>query len=62
MIGKFVGNLGRIGHACSDFGNYFMGFQRRCFKTGRCDGNPSLDDARRDFNAMTRARDSALTG
>ena len=63
MIGKFFSTLGRIGHACSEFGNYFMSPQRNCFKFGGsndCEGNPTLEDAQRDFREMIRPRHSTL--
>jgi len=65
MISKFFSTLGRIGHACSEFGNYFMSIQRDCFKSGRsndCEGNPTLADAQRDFQEMIRPKDSFFIG
>ena len=53
MISKFVSTLGRIGHTCSEFGNYFMSIQRRCFD---CEGNPTPEDAQKDFRAMMHSR------
>ena len=64
MIGKFISTVGKLGHACSDFGNYFMSFQRKCIKSGRssdCDGNPTTDEARRDYRAMMRSKYSNFT-
>ena len=63
MIGKFFSTLGWIGHACSEFGNYFMSFQRNCLKAGRandCEGIPTLEDARKDFREMMRPRSTPL--
>lgn len=63
MTNKFIGALGRVAHRCSEFGDYFMSFQRKCIKTGRnsdCEGKPTLDDARRDYLAMMRWRDSSF--
>ena len=59
MIRNFFSTLGRIVHTCSEFENYFMSFQRRCFKSGLasdCEGNPTQEDARRDFRKMMRSR------
>ena len=59
MIGKFFSNLGRIGHACSEFGNYFTSIQRRCGKSGQsvdCEGYPTEEESRRDFRAMMLRR------
>ena len=57
MIGKFFTTLSRIGHACSEFGNYFMSIQRNCLKSGGsngCEGSATLEDAKRDFRGMMR--------
>ena len=65
MISGIFSILGRIGPTCSEFGNYFMSFQRRCFKSGRssdCEGNPTPEDARRDFREMMRPRHSTFIG
>ena len=65
MIHNFFSALGRIGHTCSEFGNYFMSFQRRCFESGRsndCEGNPTLEDAQKDFREMMRPRHSTFIG
>ena len=59
MISRFFSTLGSLVHACSEFGNYFMSFQRRCFKTGRsgdCEGNPTLREAQKDYREMLRSR------
>ena len=64
MIGKFFSTLGRLGHTCSEFGNYFLSFQRRCSKSGRsgdCEGNPTPEEARKDFQRMMRSRHSNFT-
>ena len=64
MIRKFFSTLGRIVHACSEFENYFMSFQRRCSKSGRsgdCEGNPTPEEARKDFQRMMRSRHSNFT-
>ncbi len=53
MIGKFDSTLGRIGHTCSEFGNYFMSIQSRCFD---CEGNPKPEDDQRDFREMMHSR------
>ena len=61
MMRKFFGPLGSLAHTCSEFGNYFMSFQRRCFKTGRsgdCEGNPSLREAQQDYREMLRSQKS----
>ena len=55
MIRGFFSTLGRLVHTCSDFGNYFMGFQRSCYKSGRsgdCEGTPTLQEAQRDYRDM----------
>ena len=65
MIRKFYSTLGLIGHTCSEFGNYFMSSQRRCFKSGRskdCEGNPTPEEARRDFRAMMRSKYPTFLG
>jgi len=59
MIRRFSSTLGKLAHSCSEFGDYFMSFQRRCSKSGRsgdCEGNPTLEDARRDYREMLRSR------
>ncbi len=59
MIRGVFSTLGRLVHTCSDFGNYFMSFQRRCYKSGRsgdCEGIPTLEEARRDYREMLRSR------
>ncbi len=61
MIRRIFSTLGSLAHACSEFGNYFMSFQSRCFKTGRsgdCEGNPTLEEARRDYREMLRTQKS----
>ena len=63
MISKLFSTLGRIGHTCSDFGNYFMSFQRRCLKSGQsydCEGIPTLDEAGRDYREMMSSRHDYL--
>ena len=65
MIRRVFSALGPIVHTCSEFGHYFMSFQDKCFKPGRrtdCEGNPTLEDARKDFRAMLRVRHSTLIG
>ena len=64
MVGKFFRTLGRFGHTCSEFGSYFMNTQRGCFKSGRgndCEGNPTVEEARKDFRATMRSRHSTFT-
>ena len=64
MIGIFFNTLGRIGHTCSEFGNYFMSFQRRCLKSGLssdCEGNPTPEEARSDYREMMRSRNRTFT-
>ena len=56
MLSKLFRALRWMGHACFEFGDYFMSFHRRCFKSGRCEGNPTHEDARRDFRQMLRSR------
>ena len=59
MISKFLNTLGRLAHACSEFGNYFMSFQRRCLKTGLsgdCEGNPTLREAQQDYRELLRSQ------
>lgn len=59
MIRRFLSTLGSLAHSCSEFGNYFMSFQRRCYKSGRssdCEGVPTLDEARRDYRKMLRSK------
>ena len=61
MIRRFSGTLGRLAHTCSEFGDYFMSFQRRCSKSGRsgdCEGIPTLEEARRDYREMLRSQKS----
>ncbi len=53
MIGTFFSTLGRIGHTCSEFGNYFKSIQSRCFD---CEGNPTPEDAQRNFREMMHSR------
>ena len=63
MISKFSSSLGRIVHTCSEFGNYFMSSQRRCFKSGRssdCEGNPTAEEARRDYREMRSSNSRPL--
>ena len=57
MIRRFLNALGPIGH--SEFGNYVMSTRDRC---NDCEGNPTLDDARRDFREMMRSRHSTIVG
>ena len=48
----------RVG-ASSSFGTYLVALQRRCARTKRpsdCDGIPSMDEARKDYQAATRTR------
>ena len=62
---KADSTLGRLAHACSEFGDYFMSFQRRCFKSGRssdCEGNPTLREAQRDYREMLRSQNSHYIG
>ena len=64
MVGKFFSTLGRIGHTCSEFGNYFANIQRDCLKSGKnndCEGDPTPEDARKDFQKMMRSRHSNFT-
>ena len=45
--------------ACTGLGTYMMNLQRRCFGSKRpsdCDGNPSWDEARKDYHAAMKAR------
>ena len=59
MRNRAFGALGGIAHMCSEFGGYFMSFQRKCLKTGRgadCEGQPTMNDARKDYRAMVRSR------
>ncbi len=61
MIIRFFSTLGRLAHSCSEFGNYFMSFQRRCIKSGRsgdCEGNPTLREAQKDYREMLRSQKS----
>ena len=61
MISRFFRTLGSLAHACSEFGDYFMSFQRKCHKFGRrgdCEGNPPLEQARRDYREMLRSNKS----
>ena len=63
MIRRTFSALSSIVHMCSEFGNYFMGLQRRCFKFGRssdCEGIPTPDEAQKDYQEMTRARRPTL--
>lgn len=65
MISRYSYVLGRKAHACSDSGNYFMRFQRRCFKSGwsgDCEGNPTLREDRRDYREMVRSQKSIFIG
>jgi len=64
MIGKIFNTLGQIGHRCSEFGNYFTNVHRDCLKSGRsndCEGNPTPEEAQRDFRAMMHSRHSNFT-
>ena len=64
MVGNFFRTLGRIGHTCSEFGSYFMNTQGGCCKSGRgndCEGNPTVEEARKDFRATMRSRHSTFT-
>ena len=65
MIRRFSSTLGRLAHSCSEFGNYFMSFQRRCFKTGLsgdCEGNPTLRDAQKDYREMLWSKKLPFVG
>ena len=65
MIRRFSSTLGRLAHSCSDFGNYFMSFQRRCINSGRsgdCEGIPSLEEAQRDYREMLHPKKIPLVG
>lgn len=59
MIHKLSRTLGTLGRACSDFGSYFITFHRRCFKSGRredCEGLPTFDEARKDYQDAVRSK------
>ena len=63
MIRRFFSALGSLAHACSEFGNYFMSFQHRCFKSGLsgdCEGNPTLREAQQDYREMLRSQKTTL--
>ena len=63
MRNGLFATLGWIAHTCSDFGEYFMSFQRKCLKSGRaadCEGKPTLDDARKDYQATIRSKYSTF--
>ena len=56
---KFLAALNHGLAACSGFGTYLMGLQRPCVKSKRssdCDGIPSLEEARKDYQAALRTR------
>ena len=56
-MNRFFATLGRLAHVCSEFGDYFMSIQRRCYKSGRsgdCEGIPTVEEARRDYREMLR--------
>lgn len=58
-MSKFFSTLGRIGHTCTEFGNYFKSVQSRCFESGQCidcEGGPTSKEALRDFRAMMHSR------
>ncbi len=64
MVGKKFSPLGRIAHTCSEFGSYFANIQGDCAKSGKtndCEGNPTPEDARKDFQNMLRTRHSNFT-
>ena len=61
MNGGLFSALARITHRGSEFGNFFGGVQQRCLKSGRsidCEGNPTADEARRDYIRMMRRKNS----
>jgi len=65
MISRFFSTLGRLAHTCSDFGNYFMSFQRRCYKSGRsgdCEGTPTLREAQKDYRDMLTTQTLPFVG
>ena len=61
MKGRFFSTFARITYKGSEFGNFFSGDQKRCLKSGRsvdCEGNPTRDEARRDYIGMMRPKNS----
>ena len=59
MTNRFYSALGSINQICSGFGHNFMSMQRRCVNPWRsddCTGNPTPDEARRDFRQMMRSK------
>ena len=59
MVRKVFDSLSSIGHACSEFGNYFLSAQRGC---DECGGNPTLEDAQKDYREMIRTSHSTVIG
>ncbi len=65
MVSRFLSTLGSLTHSCSEFGNYFMSFQRGCLnscRSGDCEGNPSLEEAQRDYREMLRPWKTPFVG
>lgn len=55
----FITALKRRVGAGSGFGAYLVGLQRPCLRSKRpsnCDGMPSLDEARKDYQAAVRTQ------
>lgn len=56
-MSRFIAALKHRFGAGSGFGSYLVGLQRPCYRSRRpsdCDGIPSVDEARKDYQAAVR--------
>ena len=63
MIGRFFSTVRAVGHVCSEFGMYMMRLQGRCLTRGRngdCEGGPRMEEARRDWIALSHSKSPVL--
>ncbi len=63
MTRKFASALGRIAHACSDFGHYFANVQSgNCHDCPdcRCEDGPTLREAQKDYREMLHFQKSTF--
>ena len=55
MTRRFSRAIHSVVHTCSAFGSYMMHLQSRCLRhgaNGGCEGGPTADEARRDYQIM----------